>query len=267
MRCSKRPTSTTCSPFLTGPADRMANRRSTTIPAASATPTFFAKIYGDCREGEVSASMKDVRWVDGSSVEVSNVNGLADRLQRVADELAELPDSFDQFLVPSAGTYNCRTIAGTDRMSMHAFAAAIDISTATTDYWLWNEPVDGRYPYRNQVPFEIVGDLRAVRLHLGRQVVSLRHHAFRIPPRAISGGGRHAGRILIRTVPRQVRALLGRGPFNLSLRRGEKLSRSLRRCCRRDCRHRSRAPRSPIRPHRRCGDRNRRRRPLRRSSR
>jgi hypothetical protein len=41
-------------------------------------------------------------------------------------------------------------------MSMHAFAAAIDISTATTDYWLWNEPVDGRYPYRNKVPFEIV---------------------------------------------------------------------------------------------------------------
>ena len=125
-------------------------------PGRIRNTAFFAKIYGDCREGEVSASMKDVRWVDGSSVEVSNVNGLADRLQRVADELAELPDSFDQFLVPSAGTYNCRTIAGTDRMSMHAFAAAIDISTATTDYWLWNEPVDGRYPYRNQVPFEIV---------------------------------------------------------------------------------------------------------------
>ena len=125
-------------------------------PGRIRNTAFFAKIYGDCRDGEVSADMKSVRWVDGSTVEVSGVNGLVDRLQQVADELATLPDSFDQYLVPSAGTYNCRTIAGTDRMSMHAFAAAIDISTATTDYWLWNDPVDGRYPYRNQVPFEIV---------------------------------------------------------------------------------------------------------------
>jgi hypothetical protein len=116
---------------------------------------FFIRMYGDCRDGEVAKHMKPVRWVDGSTVKVTNVNGLADHLQAVADELAELPDSYDRFLSPSAGTYVCRVIAGTDRMSMHAFAAAIDISTAETDYWLWNEPVDGRIPYRNKVPFEI----------------------------------------------------------------------------------------------------------------
>jgi hypothetical protein len=117
---------------------------------------FFIKMYGDCREGEVSRQMKKVRWVDGETVRVTNVNGVADRLQRVADELKTLPGKFQKFLVPSAGTYNCRVIAGTDRMSMHAFAAAIDISTEFTDYWLWNDPVDGKIPYKNQVPFEIV---------------------------------------------------------------------------------------------------------------
>lgn len=117
---------------------------------------FFAKMYGDCRRGEVEPRMQPVRWVDGSTLRVTSVNGVADRLRRVADELAKLPAKFRRFLAPSGGTYNCRTIAGTERLSMHAFAAAIDISTATTDYWLWNKPVEGRYPYRNKVPFEIV---------------------------------------------------------------------------------------------------------------
>ena len=124
-------------------------------PGRIRSTDFFIKMYGDCRDGEVAKHMKAVRWVDGSTVKVSNVNHLADHLQDVVDELSALPDSYDKFLSPSAGTYNCRVIAGTDRMSMHAFAAAIDISTATTDYWLWNHPVDGRIPYRNKVPFEI----------------------------------------------------------------------------------------------------------------
>ncbi|MGH9331068.1 MAG: M15 family metallopeptidase [Vicinamibacterales bacterium] len=123
-------------------------------PGRIRNTAFFAKLYGDCRGGAVS--LKNVRWVDGKSVPVSAVNGLADRLQLVADELAKLPEGFRKFLSPSGGTYLCRNIAGTNRMSMHAFGAAIDISTATTDYWRWNKPLGGRYPYRNQVPFEIV---------------------------------------------------------------------------------------------------------------
>jgi hypothetical protein len=125
-------------------------------PGRIRNDAFFAKLYGDCRKGEVAKRMQPVRWVDGSTVTISGVNGLADRLQRVADALAKLPAKFRKHLVPSAGTYNCRAIAGTNRMSMHAFGAAIDISTATTDYWLWNKPAGGRYPYRNRVPFEIV---------------------------------------------------------------------------------------------------------------
>ena len=125
-------------------------------PGRIRNTAFFAKMYGDCRDGAVKAKMKAVRWVDGSTVMVSGVNGLADRLQEVADELKKLPARFQEYLSPSAGTYNCRVIAGTERMSMHAFAAAIDISTAVTDYWLWKKPVGDRIPYRNKVPFEIV---------------------------------------------------------------------------------------------------------------
>jgi hypothetical protein len=44
-------------------------------------------------------------------------------------------------------------IAGTDRRSMHAYGAAIDISTAYSDYWRWGARTR---PYRNRIPFEIV---------------------------------------------------------------------------------------------------------------
>ena len=125
-------------------------------PGRIRNTAFFVKMYGDCRDGEVAKRLTPVRWIDGSTVEVSSVNHLSDRLQSVADALAKLPEANRIFLAPSAGTYNCRVIAETDRMSMHAFGAAIDISTATTDYWLWNKPDGGRIPYRNKVPFEIV---------------------------------------------------------------------------------------------------------------
>jgi hypothetical protein len=125
-------------------------------PGRIRNAAFFVKMYGGCHAGEVKAHLTPVRWVDGSTVRVSDVNRLAVRLQHVSDALAKLPKKFRKYLVPSAGTYNCRNIAGTTRHSMHAFAAAIDISTAHTDYWLWNKPVDGRYPYRNRIPIEIV---------------------------------------------------------------------------------------------------------------
>jgi hypothetical protein len=125
-------------------------------PGRIRNTAFFAKMYGDCGAGEVADNLRPIRWVDGSTLRVSRVNDLAARLQLVADELAKLPRGTWKYLAPSGGTYNCRSIAGTNRYSMHAYGAAIDVSTAHTDYWLWNEPVEGRYPYRNQVPFEVV---------------------------------------------------------------------------------------------------------------
>ncbi|MGI9384455.1 MAG: M15 family metallopeptidase, partial [Methyloligellaceae bacterium] len=64
---------------------------------------------------------------------------------------------FLKYLKPSAGTYNCRTIAGTKRLSVHAFGAAIDINVKYADYWRWRKPdARGRYAYRNRIPWEIV---------------------------------------------------------------------------------------------------------------
>jgi hypothetical protein len=137
------------------------------IPALNEDPgrirneEFFAKMYGDCRKDEVKPHLKTVQWLPqhgGGTLMVTDINGVADRLAAVSRELERLPARLIKFLVPSAGTYNCRPIAETDRLSVHAYGAAIDVNTKYSDYWLWakrkektNEPV-----WRNRIPLEIV---------------------------------------------------------------------------------------------------------------
>lgn len=120
---------------------------------------FFSKMYGDCRKGDVKSHLRAVKWLPdwgGGTVEVTTVNGVADRLEAVIRDLAKLPEDDRKYLVPASGTFNCRLIAGTDRRSMHAYAAAIDINTKFTNYWLWAKPKGTDIPYVNRIPFEIV---------------------------------------------------------------------------------------------------------------
>lgn len=125
-------------------------------PGRFRNQAFFLKLYGDCRRGEVARSLRPVHWLKGrggSIIQVTGRLGVAESLQRVSDELERLPEAFTRYLTPIAGTYNCRPIAGTDQLSMHAFGAAIDLNTAFGDYWRWAGPTRR---YRNRVPFEIV---------------------------------------------------------------------------------------------------------------
>jgi hypothetical protein len=118
----------------------------------------FSAMYGDCRRNEVAKNLRAVRWLpkhNGGSVRVTAVNGVADALARVSRELDELPGDLVKYLVPAAGTYNCRTVAGSRAPSMHAYGAAIDIGTRHADYWRWS--ADRRAPrWRNRIPAAIV---------------------------------------------------------------------------------------------------------------
>lgn len=123
---------------------------------------FFTKMYGNCRDdrGAVSAQLEEVVWLPenyGKTLRVTSVNGVADALQKVSNALDKLPRRFMKYLRPSAGTYNCRTIAGTDRFSVHAFGAAVDINAKYGDYWRWSGAEPGEpLTYRNRIPWEIV---------------------------------------------------------------------------------------------------------------
>lgn len=155
------------------PADRLArpdiddmfvDRYSPGVPTAPPEPDhdpgrvrfqpLFTAMYGDCRKGQVLPRLRPVAWLPrhgGGTVMATSANGVADRLAEAVAELDRLPAPLIAHLVPNAGTYVCRPIAGTTAMSMHSYGAAIDISTARADYWRWS-----RGGYRNRIPWEIV---------------------------------------------------------------------------------------------------------------
>jgi hypothetical protein len=130
-------------------------------PGRARNAALFDAMYGDCRKGEVARRLKRIRWLPGlggGTVEVTTANGVADRLEAVSRELEALPAKYHAFLKPSAGTFNCRAVAGTSRMSMHAYAAAIDINVRFADYWRWSggKRETDKVAYKNRIPMEIV---------------------------------------------------------------------------------------------------------------
>ena len=128
-------------------------------PGRIRNETFFAKMYGDCRKGEVVKLLKPVAWLSrygGGTLMATSVNGVAEKLNEVSHELETLPRSLVKYLVPSAGTYKCRPIAGTGRVSVHSYGAAIDINDHYGDYWLWEKNKTGRFEWRNRIPPEII---------------------------------------------------------------------------------------------------------------
>lgn len=134
-------------------------------PGRARNAEFFDKIYGDCRKGGVSRHLVDVVWLprkSGITLKATSLNGVAMRLDAISRALDALPAQFDRFLIPPAGTYNCREIAGTARISAHGYGIAIDIAAAQSDYWRWSKPgADGKPQWRNRVPHEIVAIFEA----------------------------------------------------------------------------------------------------------
>lgn len=130
---------------------------------------FFLKMYGDCRRGGAAGRHRPVVWMPRTkpqSLPVTTVNDVATRLERVIEGLEDLPDRLKAYLVPSAGTFNCRVVADTGLPSMHAFAAAIDVNVSRSDYWAWARN-RGDIPYRNRIPYEIAEVFEAERFIWG----------------------------------------------------------------------------------------------------
>lgn len=110
---------------------------------------FFQKMYG-ASKSEVSGNLTTISWF-GTSVQVSTVNGVDAQFKSVMEELEKLPAEFHKYFKKTAGTYNYRKIAGTDRYSAHSFGIAIDINTEYSDYWQWDKSLK----YKNRIPIEV----------------------------------------------------------------------------------------------------------------
>jgi hypothetical protein len=119
----------------------------------------FLTMYGNCRRNEVTPKLRSIPWLPkrgGGRVSITTVNGIDKALSAVSTELDTLPIDFVKFLTPSGGTYNCRTVAGSNVRSMHAYGAAIDLNPKYSNYWLWSSKGGSDPVWRNQIPIEIV---------------------------------------------------------------------------------------------------------------
>lgn len=115
---------------------------------------FFDKMYGNCWRGEVAPRLVSIVWLPnswGGTVRVTSINGVAQRLAEISQELDGLAPALKRYLYPPAGTYSCRNVADTGEPSMHSWGAAIDINAAHAAYWLW-----ARDAPLNTIPPEII---------------------------------------------------------------------------------------------------------------
>lgn len=120
---------------------------------------FFRKMYGNCWQGEVQKQLVPIVWLPKSynhSIRVTAVNGVAQKLTAISNEIDALPDKIRRAAYPLAGGFSCRGIVDTGQPSMHSYGAAIDLNVAMGDYWYWQRGQNGAMTYRNRMPFEIV---------------------------------------------------------------------------------------------------------------
>jgi uncharacterized protein YcfL len=111
----------------------------------------FRELYGHSAS-EVKRSLTTIPWF-GSYIKVTQKEGVAKALMAVYRDLKALPPQYKKFLTPIGGTFKWRYIAGTSRLSVHSFGAAIDINVKYSAYWRWSK---GVYRYQNKIPKAIV---------------------------------------------------------------------------------------------------------------
>ena len=119
----------------------------------------FKKMYGET-EYNMEKNLTTIVWCPtlvNMRVRVTTVNGVDKQLQKVSDELDTHPE-WKKYL-DGISTINWRVVAGTNRMSAHAFGIAIDIGVSESNYWRLDYPEadeNDTIAYRNTFPLELV---------------------------------------------------------------------------------------------------------------
>ncbi len=117
---------------------------------------FFKAMYGSTPQ-EVRKNLVSVSWF-GQKIQFSAVNGAADALKRVAEDIEKNHPELKKYM-KSSGTYYWRKVRHADRLSAHSYGIAIDIAVKYSNYWKWTAPNADELaviPYVNRIPMEIV---------------------------------------------------------------------------------------------------------------
>lgn len=100
----------------------------------------LTQVYGES-ERQVKSNLKNV-----NSFQFNGNNNAGASLNAVMKELLPLAQKrkdIGSCVFPCSGTYNYRIIAGTNRLSPHAFGIAIDLARDNRDFWKWASREEG----------------------------------------------------------------------------------------------------------------------------
>lgn len=114
------------------------------------------EVYGASQK-QIENNLVNIR-IGSSSFRFNKNNRAAEALKNVAGELASLTEKrpvIRAYIYPISGTYNYRTIAGTNRLSSHSYGIAIDLAVGKRDYWRWTSREEGQKRL-SAYPVEIV---------------------------------------------------------------------------------------------------------------
>lgn len=115
----------------------------------------YKKMYGNSAAA-VQKNLVKVSWF-GQQIPMTKVNGVADTLKVIAQELANKPHLAKYFAQSSS--FYWRQVRGAKRQSAHSYGIAIDINVDNSTYWLWankGKSETDQITYSNKIPMEIV---------------------------------------------------------------------------------------------------------------
>jgi len=118
---------------------------------------FFKAVYGRDRL-KASENLVPVNFL-GKQLLFNKRNGAAEALKRVNRELSVLlkhNPQLKKYIFPVGGTFNWRNIAGSNRLSPHAFGIAIDLNSRRGAYWRWDANGRTIFSMRQKYPLEII---------------------------------------------------------------------------------------------------------------
>jgi hypothetical protein len=129
-------------------------------PGRITNEDFFKTIYGSTKE-QVLNNLTSIVWCPkllGEEIQVTKINGIDIKLKAVSTELEQDPN-LKPYVTNIGGTFNWRKVAGTNRLSLHSYAIAIDINVSKSNYWQWDckcKEETTKLKYENHIPQKIV---------------------------------------------------------------------------------------------------------------
>ena len=139
---------------LANPTDRLPKDFD---PGRYRIDALFMALYGDSKSA-VASKCVAVEFC-GHSVKFNALYGAAEALRAVSADLTPLlaqKPEIRSYVDKLAGTFNWRKVAGTESLSNHSFATAIDLNVKKAAYWRWVPPTQLETFSRKNWPTEII---------------------------------------------------------------------------------------------------------------